>query len=297
MSKNQHSSSSSDKDSHTSVSSDGKKSRRRRRHEPKSDSCSDQSGGRRSRNGSDVVCLRKFKWHVIKGDKGDSGRKGDCGRRGSRGCKGSPGCKGSTGCKGSRGKRGHRGSEGPPGCKGSRGHAGSRGKRGSTGPPGCKGSRGHRGRKGCDGRGGILGYSFATSTIPEVAVVSGSSVTFNNTDFPSHGVTTNGTLFTLQHGGVYEIDYMIQGVSSDPTLPLQYAVVANSSVVVFGSTFSSPTTGSGIVQGTVLASFPDVAHGVTTGDGTTIELKNMSASTLLTSAGSNSAFLKITRIA
>ena len=90
---------------------------------------------------------------------------------------------------------------------------------------------------------------------------------------------------------------MIQGVSSDPTLPLQYSLVANSSVVIYGSTFSSSTLGSGIIQGTVLASFPDVAHGVTSGDNTTIELKNMSASTLLTSTGSNSAVLKITRIA
>jgi len=90
---------------------------------------------------------------------------------------------------------------------------------------------------------------------------------------------------------------MVQGTSSDPTLPLQYALIANSSVVVFGSTFSSPTVGSGIVQGTILASFPDVSHGVTTGDGTTVELKNMAASTLLTSTGSNNAFLKITRIA
>lgn len=279
-----HSNSSNDKENcrYSDSSSDSK--RRRRRH----------SSGKRSPVKSDVVCLRKFKWHIIKGDKGDYGCRGSKGRKGSKGCKGSPGCKGS---RGSRGKRGHRGSEGPQGCKGSRGRCGSRGKCGSKGCEGRKGSRGRRGKKGCDGRGGILGYSFATNTDVTSTVASGSSVVFNNTDFPSYGVTTNGTLFTLQHGGVYEFDYMVQGTSTDPSLVLQYSLVVNGSVVLFGSTFSSSASGPTQVMGSVLAQFPDVAHGVVTSEGTTIELKNMASNTLLSSTGSNNAYLKITKIA
>ena len=264
MSKKSHSVSSSDKECRSPRMSDRKNSKKSKKnmrnyHKHRSESrrsCSDSD--------SEVVCLRKFKWHIIKGDKGDSGTKGD------------------TGPKGSRGKRGHKGSDGPRGCKGSPGH---------------KGPEGPRGKRGCDGRGGILAYSFATVANSEGDIPSGSSIKFNNTEFPSLDITTDGTLFTLEKGGVYEIDYMVQGVSSDPSLPLQYAVIANGSVVVFGSTFSSSTGSNSVVQGTLLASFPDISHGITTGDGTTLELKNMSANTILTGTGSNSAYLKITRIA
>jgi hypothetical protein len=218
----------------------------------------------------DVICLRKFKWHIIKGDKGDEGRKGE---------------------KGSRGRPGERGSRGKTGKRAAKGSRGSKGSRG------CKGSRGKRGH---DGRGGILGYSFATNDLATVFIPSGGSVTFNNTSFPSHGVSTDGTVFTLAKAGVYEFDFMVNGVSSDPTLPLQYALIVNGTNVMFGSTFSSVLgTKPLIVQGTVLAEFPDVTHGITTGDGTTVELKNMLSNTTSTNTTppSNNAFLKITRIA
>ena len=75
--------------------------------------------------------------------------------------------------------------------------------------------------------------------------------------------------------------------------------MVNDSSSLYGSTFTSSNQGQSVVLGRIQATFPDPAHGVLTGAGTTLKLRNLTGNDVVlsnTNSLVNNATINIVRI-
>lgn len=225
----------------------------------------------------------------------------DRGRRGRKGDKGDKGDKGERGFCGERGKRGKRGKHGPTGPTGDVGPVGPEGPTGDDGPTGptgptgplAVGPTGPNGFTGPNGQGGVLGYAYGSNMTQSQLVDNGDSVTFNTTDFQNMGATISGSNITLLTAGTYLIDYCVKSVVESPA-EIIFSMVANGVTEIHGSSFSSTSHS---ITANFIASFPDPLHGILTGAGTTLELRNKSGVPVTLSPSETNASVRVTRIA
>lgn len=117
---------------------------------------------------------------------------------------------GSTGATGPQGLQGNTGDQGLQGTTGNTGAQGLQGNTGATGPQGVQGNTGPQGNTGTLGapQGYLSSYRDTTQTIPSWgAIAAWTNVVFSDDVIPAIGWTTNGTTFTCQVSGIYQISY------------------------------------------------------------------------------------------
>jgi Collagen triple helix repeat (20 copies) len=202
---------------------------------------------------------------------------------------------GRDGKNGEHGKNGKNGKDGECGKDGKNGKNGKDGKDGKDGRKGKKGKRGHDGERGHPGV--IPGYAYAVNDSTSSSISQGGAVPFTNTNFPNREVIISGSTITLQKSGTYSFSYGAAGTLSTVPNPVILGLVVDGTTPVFGSSVTGISGAQ--ISGTVIASFPDEIHGITSGDGTVLQLANLSAGTLTIGnpGGFSNAFISIQRLA
>ena len=151
---------------------------------------------------------------------GPTGATGPTGPTGALGPTGPSGT-GPTGPTGPTGVAGPTGATGPSGTgpTGPTGATGVAGPTGPTGSAGASGPTGPTGPAGSTGAGGALGYwgsLWDTTTQTAAAANTAYSVSFNNIDAASNGISiVSGTRITFAYAGVYTLSYSLQFTNSD----------------------------------------------------------------------------------
>jgi hypothetical protein len=144
---------------------------------------------------------------------GSTGATGPQGLQGNTGDQGLQGTTGNTGLQGFTGDTGPQGIQGNTGAQGTTGNTGPQGLQGNTGATGPQGAQGNTGPQGNTGtfgtpQGYLSSYRNSTQTISSWgSIAAWTNVVFNNDVIPAIGWTTNGTTFTCQVSGIYQISY------------------------------------------------------------------------------------------
>lgn len=123
---------------------------------------------------------------------------------------GTTGNTGPQGETGPQGSTGNTGAQGLPGTTGNTGAQGLPGITGNTGPQGIPGNTGAQGNTGTLGapQGYVSSYRDTTQTIQSWGAINAwTNVQFSDDVVPAIGWTTDGTTFTCQLTGIYQISY------------------------------------------------------------------------------------------
>jgi hypothetical protein len=124
-------------------------------------------------------------------------------------------------------------------------------------------------------------------------------ILFDTFNFSSSSVDVSAGGLVLQQAGTYFVDFFVRG-APDSATSLSFGIRANKSTRLDSTVNASEemiTPGlASTVTGFSLVTFPDLAHGVTTGQGTILELQNMSTASITLKEGSVNATLRILKI-
>lgn len=213
------------------------------------------------------------------GQTGNTGPDGFTGFTGFTGNIGATGAIGSTGNTGAPGLSGTNGATGTTGARGATGATGASGVNGFTGFTGLTGPQGATGATGADsipftGPSGFLlglaasyGVFYTTGTGTGIVQTVGPNAAFafdGSMPVVTPGIINSGTVVTIVSGGVYKINYVIQGVTSS-VVGLRINNTINPLTVYAQSSNNSQVIGQAIIR---------------VSDGASIELVNLDTASL-----------------
>ncbi|BDC34748.1 hypothetical protein Noda2021_07060 [Candidatus Dependentiae bacterium Noda2021] len=195
----------------------------------------------------------------VTGNTGADGFTGYTGFTGNVGATGMPGNTGNAGAAGISGINGNTGNSGPRGFTGSTGESGLNGLTGFTGLQGTQGSTGNTGPTSLlvTGPSGVLlgaaasygvFYTTGLGTGIVQTIPAGSAFTFDGSmPIITPGIVNGGSLLTVVNGGVYKVNYVVQGVTSN-VLGLRINGLVDPLLVYAQSSNNSQTVGQAIIR-------------------------------------------------
>jgi hypothetical protein len=156
----------------------------------------------------------------VQGIQGEQGIQGVTGPQGTQGIQGPTGPTGATGSAstvpGPTGPTGAQGIQGDHGPTGPQGVQGPQGNVGPTGPVGNTGPTGPQGNPGAGGTVAFWGSFWSTQDQVAAAANTAYSVTLNNTDPDSSGISVvSNSRVTFSQAGTYSLTFSIQFVNTD----------------------------------------------------------------------------------